>query len=130
MTKSQKRIIYFISTILLLAVEVCIALSVHDAFIRPYIGDVLVVVVIYTFIRIFLPEGVKILPLYIFVFAAGVEIAQYFDIVRILHLESNRFMSILIGSTFDIKDIICYGVGCLILGVYELFLPYKINSKN
>ncbi|MBQ9699095.1 MAG: DUF2809 domain-containing protein [Lachnospiraceae bacterium] len=122
MTKSQKRIIYFISTILLLAVEVCIALFVHDDFIRPYIGDVLVVVVIYTFIRIFIPERFRLIPLYIFVFAAGVEIAQYFDIVKILHLENNGFLSILIGSTFDIKDIICYGVGCLLLGIYEFFI--------
>ena len=122
MTKSQKRIIYFISTILLLAVEVCIALFVHDDFIRPYIGDVLVVVVIYTFIRIFIPERFRLIPLYIFVFAAGVEIAQYFDIVQILHLENNGFLSILIGSTFDIKDIICYGVGCLLLGIYEFLI--------
>lgn len=122
MSKSQKRIIYFISTILLLAVEVCIALFVHDDFIRPYIGDVLVVVVIYTFIRIFIPERFRLIPLYIFVFAAGVEIAQYFDIVQIFHLENNGFLSILIGSTFDIKDIICYGVGCLLLGIYEFLI--------
>lgn len=49
----MKRIGYAIATVILLLTEVLIALYVHDAFVRPYIGDVLVVIVIYTFIRIF-----------------------------------------------------------------------------
>ena len=49
----NKRTAYGIATFILLTIEVLIALFVHDAFVRPYIGDVLVVVVIYTFVRIF-----------------------------------------------------------------------------
>ena len=44
----MKRIGYAIATVILLLIEVLIAVYVHDAFVRPYIGDVLVVVVIYT----------------------------------------------------------------------------------
>lgn len=120
MMRNKKRLIYLTVTILLLLVEIFIALFVHDNFIRPYIGDVLVVVVIYTFVRIFIPEKVRMLPLYIFIFAAFVETLQYFNIIELLGLGDNRFMSILIGSVFDIKDIICYGAGCLILGIYEI----------
>ena len=119
MTRNKKRLLYLVVTIILLLIEVCIALFVRDDFIRPYVGDVLVVIVIYSFIRIFIPEKVGLLPLYIFIFALSVEMFQYFDIVRILGLEHNRFLSILIGSVFDIKDIICYAVGCVILGIYE-----------
>ena len=36
---------YFLLTILLFCTEVIIALFVHDNFIRPYFGDVLVVIV-------------------------------------------------------------------------------------
>lgn len=43
----MKRIGYAIATVILLLTEVLIALYVHDAFVRPYIGDVLVVIVIY-----------------------------------------------------------------------------------
>ena len=64
----MKRIGYAIATVILLLTEVLIALYVHDAFVRPYIGDVLVVIVIYTFIRIFVPERCKLLPLYVFYF--------------------------------------------------------------
>ncbi len=118
--EKKKRLFYVVVTIALLAVEVCIALFVHDNFVRPYIGDVLVVVVIYTFIRIFLPEKVKLLPLYIFLFAAGVEVLQYFKIVQLLGWQDNRFLAVLVGSVFDVKDIVCYGVGCLLLGIWEI----------
>ena len=121
---TKKRVYYALITLFLLVIEVLIALFVHDKFIRPYIGDVLVTVLICTFLRIFIPKGVKLLPLYVFIFAAGVEVMQYFDIVEILGLADNRFLSILIGSVFDVKDIVCYGVGCL-----AVFVAEKMSQK-
>ncbi len=115
----QKRIIYVIATVLLLAIEVCIALFVRDRFIRPYVGDMLVVIVIYTFIRIVIPEKCRLLPFYIFLFAAGVEVLQWVGIVELLGLQDNQFFRVLIGSNFDVKDILCYAAGCAILGLYE-----------
>lgn len=111
----KKRITYAIITIILLTIEVLIALFIYDDFVRPYIGDVLVVMVIYTFIRIFVPERVRMLPSYILCFAVLVEVLQYFRIVELLGLQDNRFFSVLIGSVFDMKDIICYAVGCIII---------------
>ncbi len=121
----KKRIAYGIATVVLFIVELLIALFVHDDFIRPYVGDVLVVVLIYTFVRIFLPEKVRLLPLYIFLFAAGVEVLQYFRIAEVLGLSDNRVLSVVIGSVFDVKDIVCYGVGCVVLFVYE-FVKEKV----
>ena len=120
----KKRISYALITLGLLAVEVLIALFVHDDFIRPYIGDVLVTVLICAFMRIFIPQSVKMLPLYVFIFAAGVEVLQYFRIVEVLGLSENRFFSVLIGSVFDVKDIVCYGVGCVIVFTVEKFAQY------
>ena len=117
----KKRLCYIIATIILIVVEVLIALFVHDKFIRPYVGDVLVVVVIYTFIRCFIPEKIKLLPLYVFIFAAGVELLQYIQIVKILGLQDNPFFATLIGTTFDVKDIVCYGVGCMLCGLWEVW---------
>lgn len=111
---------YALATVVLLAAEVCIALFVHDRFVRPYLGDMLVVIVIYTFVRIFMPEKCRLLPLFVFLFAAGVEGLQYFSIVERLGLGGNLFLRVLIGSTFDPKDIACYAVGCATLGIYEL----------
>jgi len=117
--KRKQRISYAIAFIILLVVEVLIALFVHDAFIRPYIGDILVVGVLYLAVRIFVPDKCKLLPLYVFLFAAMVECLQYFKLVQILGIENNAFLRVLIGSVFDVKDILCYGVGCILLGIYE-----------
>ena len=68
----MKRLLYAIITLALLVVEILIALYIHDDFIRPYIGDVLVVIVIYTFIRIIIPEKIKLLPLYVFLFESSI----------------------------------------------------------
>ena len=121
----KKRMIYACITLLLLVVEVLIALFVHDNFIRPYIGDVLVTVLICTFLRIFILKGVKPLPLYVFIFALGVEVLQYFRIVELLGFSGNRFLSILIGSVFDVKDVVCYGVGCVLFFFGEIIIKYE-----
>ncbi len=120
----RKRLFYLTATLVLFAVEFCIALFVHDRFVRPFVGDVLVVILIYTFIRIFIPEKVRLLPLYVFVFAAAVEILQYFRIVEVLGLQDNVIMSTVIGTSFDIRDILCYFVGCVFCGVWEV-IRYK-----
>lgn len=121
----KKRLLYLTATIILLAVELFIALYIHDNFIRPYIGDVIVVIVVYTFVRIFIPNGIRLLPLYVFLFAVIVEVLQWFHIVDILGLADNTFLSTLIGGVFDFKDIICYGIGSVLLGIYEYFIKKK-----
>lgn len=117
--RNQLRIKYGIAFALLLLIEVIIALYVHDSFIRPYVGDMLVVILVYSFTRIFIPEKCRLLPLYVFLFAAGVEVLQYFKLVYVLGLEDNRFLRIVLGSVFDLKDIACYGAGCILLEVFE-----------
>ncbi|MBP5774287.1 MAG: DUF2809 domain-containing protein [Clostridiales bacterium] len=120
----RKRLPYLTATLVLLATEVFIGLFIHDGFVRPFIGDVLVVILIYTFIRIFIPEKVRLLPLFIFIFAAAVEVLQYLKIVEVLGLQDNAFMSTVIGTSFDIRDILCYFVGCAFCGVWE-FIRYR-----
>lgn len=117
----KKRFLYLIVTASLLIIEVLIALYVHDDFIRPFVGDAIVVIVIYTFVRIFMPERCRLLPLYIFIFAVAVELLQGIHIVNILGVEENQFLRTLIGDSFDIRDILCYGAGCILLGLYEYF---------
>ena len=123
-----KRIFYLIITVIFLGIEVLIARYVHDDFIRPYIGDVLVVFVVYAIVRIFMPVRCRLLPLYVFIFAFVVEILQRFHIVEVLGLSGNHFFSVLIGGVFEWKDVLCYGIGCIILGIYE-GLVLKKDSK-
>ncbi len=127
----KTRIIYLVLFTALMLTEIFIALFVKDNFIRPYVGDILVTVLICNFVRIFIPQGVKVLPIYVFIFAAAVEVAQYFDIVKILGFENNSFLSTLIGRTFSPHDILCYAIGCLLFFITDIFIQkYHSNKKN
>lgn len=120
--KMKRRIGYAAATVFLIITEVLIALYVHDDFVRPYVGDMLVVIAVYCAVRIFIPVKCKLMPLYVFIFAGGVELLQCFDSVGKLGLENNVFLKTLLGSVFDVKDIICYAVGCIALGIYEVVI--------
>lgn len=122
-SKSRKRLIFAGLFAVLFLIEVWIALFVHDQIVRPYLGDVLVVIVVYCFVRIFLPDGLRKLPLYVFLFAIFVEALQYLHLVELLGLENNTLARVILGSVFDWKDIGSYAVGCLLLAVFE-FIRY------
>lgn len=113
------RIKYAIIFLIIFLLEVVIALFVHDKFVRPYVGDMLVVILIYFAVRIVVPQGCRFLPLYVFLFAFLVEVLQYFHLVEVLGVADNRFLRTILGATFDVKDIICYGIGGLAVGLYE-----------
>ena len=116
---------YIFSFIILFITETFIALFVHDTIIRPYIGDILVIILMYTFIKSFIQKPLKFLPIYLFVFASAVEVVQYYRVVDLLHLENNKIISTIIGTSFDIKDILCYLVGSIILIMWEKLVLKK-----
>ena len=109
----KSRFVYAVAFFILLFVEILIGMFVHDDFIRPYIGDVLVTVLICCLCRIIIPKGVSALAIYVFAFATLVEIGQYFELVKLLGLEDNVFISTVVGTTFSAIDIVCYAVGCI-----------------
>lgn len=111
MEKGQLRGRYALIFLALLAVEVCIALFVHDRFVRPYVGDVLVVAVLYAFLRILLPEGRPWLIWAVTAFACCVELGQAVGLVDLLGLGHIRFFRVLLGTTFDWHDLLCYLAG-------------------
>jgi hypothetical protein len=113
---------YLLLTLFFFAVEVCIALFVKDAFVRPFVGDVLVVILIYCFLRTFLNAVHWKIALGVFLFACSVEIAQYFDYVVLLGLENNRTISTIIGRTFEWKDFAAYFLGFLFIIAAEKIL--------
>lgn len=116
---------YFALTIILFVIEVFIAIFVHDAFVRPFLGDVIVVWFVYYFIRSF----IAIKPIYIAVFTVlfsfAVEIGQYFKLIEILGLQEYKWARIVIGTSFSWWDLLCYVVGFLLL-----FLMDKDLRKN
>lgn len=119
---------YLLSFFVLLLIEITIALYIKDRIIRPFIGDILVVILLYTLIKVFMKKSYLLLPLYIFIFATIVEILQYFHIVDILKLQNNKVISTIIGTSFDFRDILCYLIGCIVIVFWEKLM--KIISLN
>lgn len=124
----KPRLIYTLLFLIILATEVLIALYVKDAFIRPYGGDILVVILICCFVRMFFVKSPKLLALWVFLFAVAVEVAQYFDFVKLLGLEGSEFLSILLGRSYSFIDILCYLAGCIIFFICELL--FQKNYQN
>lgn len=132
MKSSQFRLrsIYAAAFGILLLTEILIALFVRDAFIRPYGGDILVTVLLCCFVRIFLSEGVRLLPLWVFLFSAAVEIGQYFDYASILGFTEPGIMRTILGSSFSLADLLCYAAGCILFALAELYLIRKNIIKK
>lgn len=106
--------------LLLLAVEIYIAIFVRGGFIRHYAGDVLATIALYTLVRAVVKRRINLLPLKVFIFALFLEIAQYFGISEILGIK-NKILLTIIGGTFDVSDIACYGVGCITAAIFERY---------
>ena len=125
----QKRIYNGCLFIFFTLIEVYIALFVVDNFIRPYVGDILVVFVIYFFIKTWFPQRITWFIPMIFAFAILVECLQYINILQIVGLDHISFLRILVGTTFSWADIICYGLGCVLLWIYEYVYEKLLNKR-
>lgn len=119
----NKKYLYF--TLVLFLIEICIAVFINDSFIRPFIGDVLVVILIYCFAKAFLNIYSSIIALSVLAFSCIIEILQYFNFVSKLRLQNNKILAIALGSTFDWKDIIAYIIGIILV----LWLENRTNTK-
>jgi hypothetical protein len=126
----NKRVFYALAFALLMATEFAIALFVHDDFIRPYVGDILVVPLIIAFLRIFCPGKPLLLPLYVTLFAFATEALQYADIVGILGLRDNRIAETVIGTTFDANDLLCYAIGGAVFLAAEIIIKKFISKQD
>lgn len=117
---------YLLLTILIFLIEVLIATVLKDIFfVRAYLGDVIVVMLIFTFMKSFFVLNNTKLILGILAFSCLVEFAQFFKIADKLGFREGSLMYIVIGNSFSWIDILCYAVGCL-----GLYVFIKIKKSN
>ena len=113
---------YFAITSLLFATEVLIALYVTDSFVRPYLGDTLVVILLYCFIRSFSGLPVFGVALSVLIISFTIEFLQYINIVKMLGLENSAIASIVLGTSFAWADVLAYVAGFVIVLISERIL--------
>ena len=117
---------YLLITILIFLIEVLIATKLeYIFFIRAYLGDVIVVMLLYTFVKTFMTINNEKLIAGIFVFSCIIEFVQYFKIADKLGFQPGSLMYIVIGNSFSWIDILCYAAGCFLL-----FLVVKFNNQK
>lgn len=110
---------YFVLTIFIFLIEVIIAKYAHDQIIRPYVGDFLVVILIYCFAKSFLDTPIYATAVSVLIFSYAIETLQYFHIVTRLGLQNSRFAKTIIGTSFEWIDLIAYTIGIALVIYFE-----------
>lgn len=111
---------YFLIAIAIFFIEVLIATKLKDwFFVRAYLGDVFVVMLMYYFIKAFFNINSTKLIIGVFIFSCLIEFAQYFHFGELMGFKDNRVMMIILGNSFSWIDILCYFAGCVILFLIE-----------
>jgi hypothetical protein len=101
----------FLIFLLILIIEIIIGTFFHDRFVRYFLGDVLIVVLICYFIRSWWAIRLPIVLVGTLIFAFLVELAQYADLIGRLGWQHSEFTRLTIGSTFDWTDLLAYTIG-------------------
>ncbi len=110
---------YFLISLILFLTEIFIAKFVHNNFVRSYIGDVLVVILLYCFIKSFFKISNNKIAIAVLIFSYTIEILQYFELVKLLDLQNIKIARIVIGTTFSWLDMLCYTVGILLVWLID-----------
>jgi hypothetical protein len=97
--------------LIVLLIEIIIAIFFRDPFVRYFLGDVLIVVLICYFIRSFCAARLPLVIVGTLIFAYSVEIAQYFNIANYLGGRDSIAVQLTVGTTFEWLDFIAYTIG-------------------
>ena len=98
----------------LLLVELLIAAFAHG-WLRNFVGDVLVVVLLYCALHAFLKLPVVASAIGVFCFAVCIEIAQFLRLPQLLGLQKGSRLGIAVGATFDWMDVLAYLLGSALI---------------
>ena len=118
---------YFLFTVLLMVVEIIIA-KYSSGWIRSYLGDMLVVMLIYSALMTVFRANKSLMVVATLLFAFAVEISQYFNLAEILGFERGSLGYVILGNTFSLEDLACYLIGGLLILLIERRVASKAQS--
>lgn len=110
---------YFLCFLILLGIEACIAFFIKDGFIRHTFGDVLVVIMVYCFIKSFVKTKPIYVAILVLIIAFCVEFLQLTNLLQWLRLGESKVAKLVLGNTFHFNDLIAYIVGITIVLIIE-----------
>ncbi|MCW5520714.1 DUF2809 domain-containing protein [Aureitalea sp. L0-47] len=109
---------YFTPFLLVLVAEIAIAIFYFHRFVRGFLGDVLVIPLLYYLLRSI--SSIRQRPALVFViaFAFLIEVLQLNDLTKLLPTD-NSLLQIAMGNTFDWLDLVAYLMGGLAIYFIE-----------
>ena len=122
------RIAYVLAAVTVFIIEILIALFVHDALIRPYIGDCLAVILVYLCLRAVTPLRVLPAVLTALAIAFAIEFGQMFHLVNALGLRDNHIAGFILGGYFDVKDLVAYLAGTVVTLIVEALRKQRMDN--
>lgn len=113
---------YAVLFLSLFVVELLIALLARGA-VRGYLGDVLVIPMIYFFLRavLFPKDGifsVYVLPFLCYAMGWLAEVLQALSVPGKLGVEPSSPLGVMLGGVYDLRDGVCYLIGLLLIGAF------------
>lgn len=114
---------YLFFAILIFSIEILIAVYLTTGFIRYTLGDYLVVILLFCFIKSFIEGDSFKIALGVLIFSFLIEFLQLLNILELLNIQHNHLLKLILGSTFHASDLLAY----TLLGIITvIFFEYKI----
>lgn len=127
----KRCLIYFaLSAICFIACVLIVKLFSNNQFIRGFTGDIVIILLIYFFIKIFSDFSPIKLTVFMLLLAFATEFLQYLTLISILGLEQNTLAQLIIGAVFDPLDLIAYTIGAIIVYIIDVKLLTEIYNKG
>ncbi|MDC7996150.1 ribosomal maturation YjgA family protein [Altibacter sp. HG106] len=126
----MKRNVYGVAFLCLLFIEVGIAMFASHGIIRGFIGDVLVIPLLYCFLQILFKGPVIRWALVALIIGF---IVEYLQLVNILlpWISTHPVLKIVLGSVFDVYDLLAYSIGFVWILIMEFrFGRFHRDPRN
>ena len=120
---------FLIAAILLFLAEIAIAILHFNPFIRGFLGDVLVIFLMYSFLKIFIKNNTLKIAVFVLAFAYFVEMLQFFKLAELFNIKS-KLLLIIVGSVFDLWDLVAYTLGFLFILLIEKIFIKNEDTEN
>ncbi len=120
---------YSIIALTIFVIEVLIATYLKYGFIRHTFGDYLVVILLYCFFKSFINTTPIIVAIPVLIFAYIIELLQLINILEMLNLNNNHLAKLILGSTFQVSDLVAYSLGIITVLIIEYTL-YGFTKTN
>lgn len=120
---------HFCAAAALFLIELGIALFAHDSFVRPVLGDVLVIPFVYCSVAAFFDVRPAWLAVGVFVFACAIEFGQRENLVARLGLEKSRLARTVLGTSYSSLDLVAYAIGAVLTVATHLLLQ-RLDARR